>query len=183
MKNPFYFLMLSLLIVLSGCGEDGHMNAAHKYVEEIKTKPSKAIEPIPQVLPTPSIKYTLSAARDPFQRVVARNLNENAAPDTQRKKGVLEAYALDSLKMIGTITENNRAYVIISTPDNLIFSATVGDYLGQNYGKITSISPDKIGITENFKVNGEWQKRQASLVLTTEEEGGSGKSPPSPAKQ
>ena len=51
----------------------------------------------------------------------------------------LEAYPLDSMSMVGSMVKTGRQYALLKV-DNLLYQVKSGDYLGQNYGKITKIT-------------------------------------------
>jgi type IV pilus assembly protein PilP len=51
--------------------------------------------------------------------------------------------------------------------DSTIHRVKPGNYIGQNYGKITSISESEVSVTEIVPDGiGGWTERQASLALS-----------------
>ena len=90
-------------------------------------------------------------------------------PDPNRRKEPLEEYPLDALKMVGTLTRGKRALAVIQAPDGTVHQAIVGNHLGQNFGRITKISEDKIELIEKIQGGlGDWIERQAGLALADE---------------
>ena len=68
--------------------------------------------------------------------------------------------------MVGTITQNNKEWVLILASDKAIYKATIGSHIGQNYGRIVNISKDKIDIVETIPDSlGQWKERETSLTL------------------
>ena len=68
--------------------------------------------------------------------------------------------------MVGTLSQKNGVWAIIKAPDGLVYRVKRNNYLGQNYGRITKISEDKVELTEIVPDGlGGWQERSASLVL------------------
>ena len=68
--------------------------------------------------------------------------------------------------MVGTLSQKNGMWAIIKAPDGLVYRVTRNNYMGQNYGRITKISEDKVELTEIVPDGlGGWQERSASLVL------------------
>jgi type IV pilus assembly protein PilP len=82
-----------------------------------------------------------------------------------RRKEPLEAFPMDSMSMVGSVTKNNQQYALLRV-DNLLYQVKVGDYLGQNYGKITKISETEVSLREVVQdAAGEWIERTSTLQL------------------
>lgn len=95
----------------------------------------------------------------------ARQPNSVLGAEINRRKEPLEAYPLDSMAMVGNITRRSRPYALLRV-DNLLYQVKVGDYLGQNYGKITKIGETDITLREIVQdAAGEWIERSGSLQL------------------
>ena len=82
-------------------------------------------------------------------------------------KQLLETVSLDKLKFVGTIGSGNHLSALInSANDNLVYTVNVGNYLGQNYGRIIKITPDAVTLSETVEdTNGNWEKRQVVMPL------------------
>jgi type IV pilus assembly protein PilP len=140
--------------VLAGCGQD--MGDLEQYAMEVKARTSKNIEPIPQIKPYEPYTYDAAARRDPFipllrsreEAVSSSGAAGTVRPDTERAKEPLEEFPLDSLRMVGTITMQKKAFALIRAPDAVVHRVSVGDHLGQNYGKITGISETEVVLME-----------------------------------
>jgi type IV pilus assembly protein PilP len=95
----------------------------------------------------------------------ARQSNSLLAAEINRRKEPLEAYPVDSMHMVGSVTKQGRPYALLKV-DNLLYQVKAGDYLGQNYGKITKISETDISFREIVQdAAGEWTERSSSLLL------------------
>lgn len=95
----------------------------------------------------------------------ARQPNSLLAAEINRRKEPLEAYPLDSMSMVGSVTRLGHPYALLRV-DKLLYQVKVGDYLGQNYGKITNISETDISYREIVQdAAGEWIERTSSLQL------------------
>jgi type IV pilus assembly protein PilP len=68
--------------------------------------------------------------------------------DTTRVKEFLEGFPLDSLKMVGTVQKEDKLWALIKIPDGGVQSVRKGNYVGQNYGKIISVSEAKLELSE-----------------------------------
>ena len=55
---------------------------------------------------------------------------------------------------------------LVRDPDGVVHRVHVGNYLGQNYGRITGIGEDHIEIVELVpNGSGGWMERQATIAL------------------
>ncbi|HEX8776843.1 MAG TPA: pilus assembly protein PilP, partial [Rhodanobacter sp.] len=72
----------------------------------------------------------------------------------------------DSLKMVGTIGTGPGTEALVKDPSGVIHPVHRGEYMGQNYGRITAIGDDHIDLTELVSNgNGGWMERPASIAL------------------
>lgn len=115
-----------------------------------------AIEPFNQV------KLTQALRRDSTQ--VASNA-ALIAPEMSRRKEPLESFPLDAMAMVGSLNKTGAPTALLKV-DNLIYQVKVGNYLGQNYGKIIKITETSIQLREIAQdATGDWIERSASLDL------------------
>jgi len=126
--------------------------------------PPKSFDPQP---------YTQAQAVDPFSRQKlsvalkqeARGPNSLLSSELNRRKEPLEAYPLDSMGMVGSVDKEGQPFALLRV-DNLLYQVKVGDYLGQNYGRITRIDETGIELREIVQdTAGEWIERPATLQL------------------
>lgn len=166
-------LLLGTVALASACGQD--MSDLEQYALEVKSRTSKAVDPIPQPKPYEPFTYEPAERRDPFLPVLQSRESALAAaggagtirPDVNRPKEPLEEFPLDALRMVGTITMQQRAFALIRAPDAVVHRVSVGDHLGQNYGKITAISETEVVLMEIIPDGlGGYVQRPASVALT-----------------
>jgi type IV pilus assembly protein PilP len=87
-------------------------------------------------------------------------------PDLLRRKEELERYALDALKMVGTLVQGDTNWALVVAPGGVLHRVRVGNYVGQNNGQITRIDEGQIQLTEIVNDGGgEWRERQAAVAL------------------
>ncbi|MBI2383758.1 MAG: pilus assembly protein PilP [Gammaproteobacteria bacterium] len=148
------------------------MSDLESYVAEVKSRKSRAIEPIPQMKPYEAFVYIAGERRDPYEppsgarEVVAGGAGGGIRPDVNRNKEPLEEFPLDALKMIGTILIQDRSYALIQAPDGLVHRVARGDHLGQNFGEILRVSETEVQLLEIIPDGfGGWMQRPASLAL------------------
>jgi type IV pilus assembly protein PilP len=65
-----------------------------------------------------------------------------------RKREYLEGFPLDTFRMVGTLFKDGQLYGLVQTSDKLIHRVVVGNYVGQNDGRIISITESAIQLLE-----------------------------------
>lgn len=90
------------------------------------------------------------------------------APELARRKEPLEASPLDAVVMVGSLVKTGQPMALVRV-DNLIYQVRVGNYLGQNYGRITGVTESNLVLREIVQdAAGEWIERTATLQLSEE---------------
>lgn len=155
-----------LLVVLTGCGsEEG--DDLDKFMANAANDMGKSVKPLPEVKPYIPLQFNADGAlSDPFRARKATSTS-SLQPNTSRPKEPLEAYPLESLKYVGLLSKNKSVYGLIKTPDNTVQQVKVGNYLGPNYGLITSINENAVDLKEIVQddLTGDWVERNASISL------------------
>jgi type IV pilus assembly protein PilP len=131
----------------------GDPDALRAYVDEVKARPGGRIPPLPDVVPAPSFAYEAGDRRSPFvpdtpQTRVSSGPDAVQGPDANRPREFLEQFPLDTLRMVGTLDIRGGSYGLVQTSDGLVHRVAIGQYLGQNYGRITDISDAEIQLVE-----------------------------------
>ncbi len=152
---------------LAGCGGN-NMSDLRSFVKNAYAHRRPKIEPFPEVKSAPTFAYSASKLPDPFspENLDTRGAHSAPQPNLNRRKGPLEQFPLDALKMVGTIVSGKQVWAIVVAPDGSVHRVTVGAHIGLNYGLVTRITEDRIRITELIQgPTGQWVQRQASLAL------------------
>lgn len=161
-------------ILLVGCGDSGYADL-QQYITDVKAKPKGTIEPLPEIKAVEPFVFKPEGLRDPFKAISeSEDVEETGVavgngirPDTSRRKEELEAFPLDSLRMVGTIVMKGNLWGLIKASDKTIHRVQVNNHLGKNYGKIIRILTDKIELMEIVPDKpGTWREQQISLALT-----------------
>jgi type IV pilus assembly protein PilP len=166
----FAALGLSVVLVgLSGCGRD--MSDLQTYIEDTKARPGGRIEPLPEITPYDSHEYSVANLRPPFvpdtPAATSAAGGGGPRPDENRSREFLEQFSLDTLRMVGTLDLSNNVYGLVQTNDGLIHRVVVGNYMGQNDGKIVSISESEINLVEIISDGlGGYLERPAAVALS-----------------
>lgn len=159
------------MLGLAGCQQQS-MNELHARVQQVLARKGKPIAPPPQMQPYEAFIYPAKDKADPFQPfaraepAAAKPKSNGVHPDFNRHKEELEAFSLDSLRMVGTIREGKQIWGLVQSPDGVIHRVRVGNYMGKNYGRITRIQDSDIKLIETVpNGQGGWRHRQAALAL------------------
>jgi type IV pilus assembly protein PilP len=139
------------LLSVGACSHD--TTDLQTFIAETKSAHVGSVKPIPQFKPYESFSYTAAELRDPF--VSTTNLqNEETTktsllnPDKTRPRQPLEVFPLDTLSMVGILEQNNQQWGLIKDPQNTVHRIQVGQYMGQNEGKITEINESAVFLVE-----------------------------------
>ncbi len=167
-------LLLAGAALLAGCsGSDKEELQQWMAQQRASVKPT--VPPITEPKKFTPQAYTEAANFEPFdmQKLTQALRRDSAQPSTSgliapelaRRKEALEAFPLDSMKMVGSLDRNGTPVALISV-DKLLYQVKVGNYLGLNYGKITRINETELDLREIVQdAAGEWIERVATLQL------------------
>ena len=162
-----FALIVPFIFLLAACtGNKG--DDLDKFMATAANDMSKGVEPLPEVLPYSPIQYNADGTlSDPFKARKASNKSGSLQPNTNRPKEALEAYPLESLKYVGSMSKNKLSYALIKTPDNTIQQVKIGNYVGPNFGLVTQINDSAIEIKEIIQddLTGDWVERNSSINL------------------
>ena len=157
-------LLASLLAACSG-GEGDDLD---KFMATAANDMGKSVEPLPEVLPYSPLQYNADGTlSDPFKARKALSKAGALQPNTNRPKEALEAFPLESLKYVGSLSKNKSIFALIKTPDNTIQQVKMGNYVGPNFGLVTQINESDIVVKEIVQddLTGDWVERNASINL------------------
>ena len=164
-------VVLAAVVGLAGC-ESGQ-EELQGWMEQQKREvhPSvKPLEPPKKFDPQP---YAALGSVEPFSmqkltvalKQEARQPNSLIAGELNRRREPLEAYPLDSMAMVGSVAKQGRQFALLKV-DRLLYQVKVGDYVGQNYGRIMKINETEVSLREIVQdAAGEWIERTGSDQL------------------
>ena len=164
-------VLLGTAVFLSGCTPQQEELQAWMGQERAQTRPS--VQPISAPQKFNPQGYQTADAVEPFsaQKLIVvlkqdrSQPNSAVASELSRRKQPLEAFPLDSMTMVGSVTRKGAPYALLKV-DNLLYQVKVGDYLGQNFGKIMKVTETEIELREIVQdASGEWIERPAALQL------------------
>jgi type IV pilus assembly protein PilP len=172
MNRSGLILLVACATLLAGC--EGRQDDLSRYIAEVKERPATPIPPIPPVRTYTPYKYEGLTGRDPFRQSTSEGAEEGPRttnttgprPDLDRPREYLERFELDTLLMVGTFNKESSEWALIKDPDGVVHRVAVGNYMGQNHGKVSAISNDEVQLSEFIADGvGGWLVREASIAL------------------
>jgi len=151
-----------------GCGNSS--DNIQSYLDEVNDRPAISVDELPDLGLSEPYAYGGSDLRIPFlvpqKKEPQYKIEDSAYPKKERPKEPLEHYALDALRMVGTIEKNRQKWAIIINAEGLIYRATTGSHLGKNNGEVVSVSDQRLRLLETIPdERGGWFEREAFLEL------------------
>jgi len=144
------------IFLLQACQQD--MSDLEVFVRDAYKDKKPKIEPLPEIQPYQGYEYSASEESDPFSfsNIVS---SRDGGEGVSGKRPALEEFPLDALSFVGTITKQQEPWVIVQTSRGTAHLATIGNYLGQNDGKIKSINPEEQSVVLR------WVTRNVELII------------------
>ncbi len=171
--NYAFLLLAGMCMVACSSSEQEELQ---QWMAEQRSTARPKIQPLPEPTKFSPQAYTQEAAIEPFSpqkltQALKRESNQatsNAAliaPELSRRKEPLEAIPLDAVAMVGSLVKLGQPVALVRV-DNLLYQVRPGNYLGQNYGRITKVSENELVLREIVQdAAGEWIERAATLQL------------------
>ncbi len=171
--RPGRLVVTSMLIMLStACSRE--VNDIYTFIEQTKATNVGSVRPIPQFEPYKSFSYSANELRDPF----VADIDLDDKPDTtadalrpnqQRPKEPLESFPLDTLAMVGILEQEKNLWGLIKDPQNVVHRIQLGNYMGQNEGRVTEITDTDIRLIEIIPDGiGGYIERNAAIAIGNE---------------
>jgi type IV pilus assembly protein PilP len=176
---PLPLLLAAVALVLSACGGSDEQDIREWMKEQSKDLRGR-VPDLPQIKPLPVLAYEPGDLSSPFSpdKVFAgdtkvggvgapvvsggpKDINADAQPMTK--------YPLESIRLVGTILVGKELRAIVASEREPVRQVHIGDYLGQNHGRITAIEPaagdsqGRILLKEVVLDKGIWIERETQL--------------------
>jgi len=170
LKRNAILLPLISTSVLTGCNQG--VDDLYTYIEQQKAAHVGSVRPIPQFKPYESFTYSAYELRDPFEAAIEIEEDDKddlLSPDKTRPRQPLEAFPLDTLRMVGVLEQDVNLWGLIEDPKQVVHRVQIGNYMGQNEGAITGISEGEIFLVEIIPDGvGGYIERNASIAIGNE---------------
>lgn len=159
-----------VVFLAGGCSSD--RSDLQQWMEGVRAE----AKPVPRRVNEPRVfepyRYQEAGRIDPFSATKiassdfdGKGRNNDLAPDQERLREPLEAWPLDSIRMVGYLSNPQGSYALLQTEQN-VYQASVGNYVGRNYGKVMRISESGIELRELVQdAAGDWMERETTLRI------------------
>jgi type IV pilus assembly protein PilP len=169
-------LMLAVLAALAGCGNSDEQEV-RQWMDQVKSQTHVAVPKLTAPKDFIPFAYDEKDATDPFNPnkllavlALADKASSGIKPDLGRRKEMLEAFPLDTIKMVGTLQKAGLTYALLQI-DRSVYQVQSGQHIGQNFGLITGVADDGVTIKEIVQdATGDWVERVSRLELQESKE-------------
>lgn len=158
-------------LFVSACSNNN--DDLYTFIKDTKATHVGSVKPIPQFEPYKNFTYSADKLRDPFEPSVDLQQKQKTAanslrPDRNRPREPLESFPLDTLSMVGILEQKKNLWGLIKDPQGIVHRVQVGNYIGQNEGRITEITDTDIRLNEIVPDGiGGYIERDASIAIGT----------------
>lgn len=168
-------IFVAIVLMLAGCGASSE-DELRQWMAEQKSQTRPKVAQISEPKQFKPESYTQVTAIEPFSnqkltQALKRESTQAAAngalitPELARRKEALESFPLDTMVMVGSLIRAGQPVALVKV-ENLLYQVRPGNYLGQNYGRVTRISETAVTLREIVQdAVGEWIERTATLQL------------------
>lgn len=170
-----WLLMLPLLLTACGNSDEQEVRA---WMKQVDAETRVGVPPLAEPKTFIPFAYAQKDVIDPFNpnKLLAELAKQGPvagsglAPDTTRRRELLESYPLDTITMVGTMEARGVKYAVLQV-DRAVHQVVKGQHLGQNHGVITAITDNSVQIREIVQdAAGDWTAREATLELQESKE-------------
>jgi len=160
--------------MLAACG-GGEIRDLESFVKDSGNELRGRVDPLPLVAAADRVVYDAGELPDPFtlRRVAPAAASTGIAGPTRRPSpnDPLASYPLESLTMVGTVSQGGQRWALIRTPDNTIYRVSRGSFIGQQFGEVAVVTETSVTLHEYLQdgVTGQWSERMSSLQLQDDE--------------
>jgi len=168
-------MLFCCALPLLGC-ESSDEQELRDWMAQERAQTKSKVTPLSEPKQFRPMPYAAEGNTDPFDKLkLVQALRRDSAqisangglvaPELARRKQPLEAFPLDIMTMVGSLNKVGKPTALLRV-DKLLYQVQVGEYLGQNYGRITAITETAIQLREIVQdATGDWVERTVSLEL------------------
>ncbi|MBX9848783.1 MAG: pilus assembly protein PilP [Rhodocyclaceae bacterium] len=175
MKAGLGLVLVAMALALAGCGVSGE-DELRQWMAAQRSQTRPKVNPISEPKQFQPESYNQVTSMEPFsnQKLTQALKRESTqatangallAPELARRREALESFPLDAMTLVGSLTKESQPVALVKV-ENLLYQVRPGNYLGQNYGRVTKIAETEVTLREIVQdASGEWIERTATLQL------------------
>lgn len=169
-----YTLMVLGLVVLAACGS-GQPDLS-QWMQQQKKQAAISVKPLDPPRLHIAQSYVQQAAMDPYAapRLLQALRRDISSPgllelgvdaEFRRKKEPLELFPLENITFVGKLEQTGKSIAMVNV-DKHIHRVVVGQYVGQNFGRIIKINDGSLTVRELIQdATGEWKQQIVNLEM------------------
>ncbi|MCM3563921.1 MAG: pilus assembly protein PilP [Hydrogenophaga sp.] len=178
MSRSFSLCACACALMVAGCTSSGQ-DELQAWMQSERNAIKPSVQPIPE--PTRFVPQPYGVEREipPFSveklasllrgtQTATASSSALIEPELARRRQPLEAFPLDAMAMVGSLDRSGELVALVRV-DRLLYQVRPGNYLGQNFGRVTRITETEVVLREIVQdAAGEWIERPAALQLVEE---------------
>lgn len=176
-RVPRAVVLLYAGVILAACSDGSRYGDIDRFMEEVQARPKPPVAPLPEFQAYEPFAYSAASLRSPFEPPAPprpprlEGDEAEVEPDPNRVKQYLESFAINDLRMVGTLEREGAFYALIRDSVGSVHRVTEGDYMGLDHGEILSITESAIELDEIVPDGlGGWIKRSRTVQLASREQ-------------
>ncbi len=163
--------LLGSTLLLGACSQDQQELKEWMDKERREAKPN--VTPLVAPKKFNPQRYDVLNAVEPFStrkltvalKQESRQPSSLLAAELNRRKEPLEAHPLDTIVMVGSVVKKGQQFALVRV-ENLLYQVRAGEYMGQNYGRVTRVTEAEVSLREIVQdAVGDWVERSSTLQL------------------
>lgn len=166
-----WLIVVSASLLLTGCFDD--LSEIQDHMDSVKANTRPRVEPLPEVKEFVHVAYRSQNNRSPFSEPRPEAIQDRFLqvqdclhPDPRRRKEPLEKYALDNLRMRGTLGDTGNIWALIEASDRTLHRVTLNNYVGLFHGRVISVEPTHVELLELIPDGaGCWKERTTMIQM------------------
>ncbi len=135
------------LVVVAGCGVDDDLADIREFMARVQTDQEAQVHSSTQSTANERFVYRHGGRRSPFSPSAGWRGREGGSPVASAIAGeaaprpFLQRYPLGRIAMVGTMNRGFSRYALVRVDGGEVHRVGVGDYLGEERGRIRKIEP------------------------------------------
>ncbi|MDD1782120.1 pilus assembly protein PilP [Enterovibrio sp. ZSDZ35] len=168
--------IISLVLVFAaGCSDSGNNQDLEGFITKTYAVAEVTSTPLPPAPKFEPLVFAPTVTTDPFVMPIAQEEDEYARvdcwqPQNLPAKDALEGFELSALQFKGVIGTPGSYWALVQSPDATIHRIGPGRMLGNNRGRVESISQHTLSLTEHLPDGlGCWTKRNVKVAMVNKD--------------